>query len=91
MNTYIAYNNPKRRNKRYTFALPRFIPFRKLVSQARDHDDEVVPPKKSVVSGMCDADFAQQLLRSDGFKVKVCIWSGFFVMKRRNNCLFFGS
>ncbi|KAK8562412.1 hypothetical protein V6N12_010493 [Hibiscus sabdariffa] len=32
------------------------------------------------VKGMYDADFVQQALRSDGFKVKVSVWSGFYVI-----------
>ncbi|KAL4340434.1 hypothetical protein GQ457_08G033810 [Hibiscus cannabinus] len=30
------------------------------------------------IKGMYDADFIQQILRSDGFKVKVSAWSGFY-------------
>ncbi|KAK9008239.1 hypothetical protein V6N11_075141 [Hibiscus sabdariffa] len=32
------------------------------------------------VKGMYDADFVQQVLVAGGFKVKVCVWSGYFVL-----------
>ncbi|KAL4379875.1 hypothetical protein GQ457_02G034280 [Hibiscus cannabinus] len=32
------------------------------------------------IKGMYDVDFVQQALRSDGFNVKVCCWSGFYAI-----------